>query len=69
MVNGVPREAPGEKIEGPPRDFLKANPRLHPPLDQRPKTQRGSRPRGFLSFFLAEDVAKGLPLENPEGVH
>ena len=28
---------------------------------------RGRRPRGFLAFGLAEDVAKGLPLENPEG--
>ena len=24
-------------------------------------------PQGFLTFGLAEDVAKGLPLENPEG--
>ena len=23
--------------------------------------------QGFLAFGLAEDVAKGLPLENPEG--
>ena len=27
----------------------------------------GRRPQGFLAFGLAEDVAKGLPLENPEG--
>ena len=51
VLNVLPRE----KIEGPPRDFLKAYPRPHP------------RPRGFLAFGLAEDVAKGLPLENPEG--
>ena len=49
---------PRDKIEGPLRDFLKANPRPHPRSDQRPKT------RGFLAFGLAEDVAKGLPLEN-----
>ena len=29
---------PREKIEGPPMDFLKANPRPHPRPDQRPKT-------------------------------
>ena len=52
VLNVLPRE----KIEGPPRDFLKANPRLHPRPDRRPK-----------AFGLAEDVAKGLPLENPEG--
>ena len=50
VLNVVPRE----KIEGPPRDFLKANPRPHPI-------------RGFLAFGLAEDVAEGLPLENSEG--
>ena len=54
-----------EKIEGPPRNFLKARP--HPRQDQRPKTQGGRRPQGFLAFGLAEDVGKGLPLENPEG--
>ena len=52
---------PREKIEDPPRDFLKANLRPHPMPDQRPKT------RGFLAFSLAEGVAKGLPLENPKG--
>ena len=52
---------PREKIERPPRDCLKANPRPHPRPDKRPKT------RGFLAFGLAEDVAKGLLLENPEG--
>ena len=34
VLNVLPRE----KIEGPPRDFLKANPRPHPRPDQRPKT-------------------------------
>ena len=52
VLNGLPRE----KIEGTPRDFLKANPRPYP----RP-------PRGFLAFGLALDVASGLPLENPLG--
>ena len=51
VLNVLPRE----KIEGPLRDFLKANPRSHPEPDQRP-----------LVFGLAEDVAKGLPLENSE---
>ena len=35
VLNVLPRE----KIEGPPRDFLKANPRPHPRPDQRPKTR------------------------------
>ena len=52
VLNVLPRE----KIEGPQRDFLKANPRPHPRADQRP-----------LAFGLAEDVAKGWPLENGEG--
>ena len=38
VLNVLPRE----KIEGPPRDFLKANLRPHPRPDQRPKT-RGAR--------------------------
>ena len=33
---------PREKIEGPPRDFLKVNPRPHPRPDQRPKTQEAA---------------------------
>ena len=56
---------PREKIESPPRDLLKANLRPHPRPDQRPKTP-GAAARGFLAFGLAEDVAKGSPLENPE---
>ena len=63
VLNVLPRE----KIEGPPRDFLKANPRPHPRPDQRPKTRRGRRHQGFLAFGLAEDVAKGSPLESFEG--
>ena len=30
------------------------------------KNPRGRRPQGLLAFCLAKDVAKGLPLENPE---
>ena len=63
VLNVLPRE----KIEGPPRDFLKANPRQHPRPEKNAKNPRGRRPRGFLAFGLAEDVAKGLPLENSEG--
>ena len=54
---------PWEKIECPPRDFLKANPRPHPRPDQRPKPEG---PQGFLAFGPVEGVAKGLHLENPE---
>ena len=54
VLNVLPRE----KIEGPPKGFLKANPRPHPRPDQRIKTRGAAGP---------EDVAKGLPFENPEG--
>ena len=37
------------------------------PYRPKAKNPRGRRPRGFLSFGLAEDVAKGSPLENSEG--
>ena len=63
VLNVLPRE----KIEGPPRDFLNVNPRPHQRPDQRPKNPRGRRPRGFLAFGMAEDVAKGSPLENSKG--
>ena len=43
VLNVLPRE----KIEGPPRDFLKANPRSHPRPDQRPKTREAAGPDGF----------------------
>ena len=43
VLNVLPRE----KIEGPPRDFLKANPRPHPRPDQRPKTRGAAGPEGF----------------------
>ena len=43
VLNVLPRE----KIEGPQRDFLKANPRPHPRPDQRPKTRGAAGPDGF----------------------
>ena len=43
VLNVLPRE----KIEGPPRDFLKANLRPHPRPDQRPKTLRAAGPKDF----------------------
>ena len=58
ILNVLPRE----KIEGPQRDFLKANPRPHPRPDP-----RVLRPLEFLAFCLAEDAAKGSHLENCEG--
>ena len=35
----------------------------------RPKAKnlRGRKPRGFLAFGLAKDVAQGSPLKNPKG--
>ena len=54
MVNGVPWEVPRvlnvlprEKIKGPQRDFLKANPRPHPRPDQRPKTRGTEGSKGI----------------------
>ena len=38
-----------------------------PEATSKARNLRGRRLRGFLAFGLAEDVAKGLPLENPEG--
>ena len=52
---------PQKNMEGPLRNFLKANPWPHPRPDQRPKTL------GFLAFGLALDVASGSPFENPLG--
>ena len=40
VLNVLPRE----KIEGPPRDFLKANSRPHTRPDQRPKTRGAACP-------------------------
>ena len=74
VVNLFPREVqrvfnlfPRELIESPPKEFQEANPRPHQRPDPRPKNPRGCRPRGFLALGLAEDAAKGLPEENPEG--
>ena len=38
-----------------------------PEATSRARNLRVRRPRGFLAFGLAEDVAKGLPLEIPKG--
>ena len=43
VLNGVPRE----DIEGPHRDFLKANLRPHPRPDPMPKTRGALGPEGF----------------------
>ena len=47
VLNVLPRE----KIEGPPRNFLKVNPRPHPRPDQRPKTRGAAGPEGFWPLF------------------
>ena len=56
VLNVLPRE----KIEGPPRDFLKANPRPHPRPDKRPKPWRG--PSIFFrgSTLSTEGTSRGL---------
>ena len=54
VLNVLPRE----KIEGPPRDFLKASPRPHPRPDQRPKTRGAAGPEGF--FGLRSGLGCGL---------
>ena len=38
---------PREKIEGPPRDFLKANPRPHPRPEQKPEGPQAPRVFGL----------------------
>ena len=63
VLNVLPRE----KIEGPPRDFFKGEPKATSQARPKGKNPRGRRPRGFLAFGLAEDVAMGSPLENSEG--
>ena len=62
VLNVLPRE----KIEGPPRDFSKGKPVATSKARPKAKNPRGRRPRGFLAFGLAEDVAKVSPLENSE---
>ena len=56
-----------EKIEGPPRDFLKASPRPHPRPDQRPKTGGAVGPEGFWPLVWLRMWPKVPPLENPKG--
>ena len=46
-----------------PQGLSKGKPEARP----KAKNPRGRRPQGFLAFALTEDVAKGSPLENPEG--
>ena len=62
VLNRLPRE----HIEGPPRGFLKANPRPHPSPSPRPKS-RGAAPQRFLDVGQAEDVAEGLKKKIPRG--
>ena len=50
----VLNELPREKIDGPPSDFLKANPSPHPRPDQRAKTRgAAAAPRVFGRWFPA----------------
>ena len=41
-----------KKIEGPPRDFLKANLKPHPRTDKRPKTREDADPSGFEQIYF-----------------
>ena len=58
VLNVLPRE----KVEGPPRDFLKANPRPHPRPDQRPlvwprmwpRVRLKKIPKGAFNILLRE---------------
>ena len=49
------------------KGFSKGEPEATSKARPKAKKPRGRRPRGFFNFGLAEDVAKGLPLEYPEG--
>ena len=74
MVNGAPREFPentrctpqGEDRRS-PKGFSKGEPEATSKARPKTKNPRGPRPRGFLAFGLAEDVAKGSHLENSKG--
>ena len=57
---------PKEKIEGPPRDCLKANLRPHPRPDQRPKTRGAAGPKVFGPLVWPRMWPRGC-LENFEG--
>ena len=63
VLNVLPRE----KIDGPPKGFSKGKPLATSKARPKAKNPKGRRPRGFLAFGLAEDVAKGLHLEISEG--
>ena len=54
VLNVLPRE----KIEGPPRDFLQANPRPHPRPDQRPDQRPLVWPRMWPRVCLKK-ISKG----------
>ena len=58
---------PSKEYLRPPSEFSKGKPLATSSARPKAKNPRGRRPQGFLAFCLAEDVAKGLPLENPEG--
>ena len=65
VLNVLPRE----KIEGPPRNFLKANPRPHPRPDQRPKTRGAAGPEGFWPLVWPLENSEGGLQYSSEGVH
>ena len=50
-----------------PKGFSNGEPEAASKARPKAKNPRGRRPRGFLAFGLAEDVAKGSPLGNSEG--
>ena len=58
---------PSEEYWRPPSGFSKGKPEATSKARPKAKNPRGRRLRGFLAFGLAEDMAKGLPLENTEG--
>ena len=58
---------PSEEYWRPPSGFSEGKPEATSKARPKAKNPRGRRPGGFLGFGLAEDVAKGSPLENPEG--
>ena len=61
VLNVLPRE----KIEGPPRDFLKANSRPHPRADKRLKTEGPQALRGF-GLWSGRGCGHGFTFKNPE---
>ena len=74
MMNWVPREFPERTQCTPkredwrsPKGFSKGEPEATSKARPKAKNPRGRRPRRFLAFGLAVDVAKGLSLENSKG--